>query len=203
MSDTLEVRLAPPGAGVPAIERFIGGRLLALRRWRQSREQTASAFESERGIIAELYQGRKESVLRTRVMIPRLRGLEDSSRYWSVLMTLDHLRIVNREIGRVIDSLSREIVPEGAASTAAVKPSPDVGPEVIGAYEASCDGLGSIVAASQDLRSRVRYAHPWFGPLDAAGWHVMAAVHMGIHRHQIGRILQMHPERTRETSDQA
>jgi hypothetical protein len=29
------------------------------------------------------------------VLIARPRGLEDSSRYWSVWMTLDHLRIVH------------------------------------------------------------------------------------------------------------
>ena len=41
----------------------------------------------------------------------------------------------------------------------------------------------------ETVRTKLRHAHPWFGPLDAAGWHAMAAMHMGIHRKQIERIL--------------
>jgi len=195
--------LAPPGAGIPTIERLVGGMLLALRRWRRSREQLASEFATERNTITRLYEGVSPEVMRTRVLIPRLRGLEDSSRYWSVLMTLDHLRIVNDQIGRVIESLARETVPEGSASTAAVKPRPDAGPEACPSFEESCDRLSATVAACGALRTRARYAHPWFGPLDAAGWQAMAVVHLGIHRSQIVRILHVHAESPRETANKA
>jgi hypothetical protein len=183
-------RLAPPGAGTPAIERLIGGAVFALRRWRGTRERFSAEFTRERNTIAGLYAPLDERVLRTRVLIPRLRGLEDSSRFWSVLMTLDHLRIVNHQIAGVIAALAREVLPPGKASTAAVKPSPDVGPEVIAPYEASCDRLSDLVATCGNFGSRARYAHPWFGPLNAAGWHAMAAMHLGIHRAQIARILR-------------
>lgn len=187
--DTANVVLAPPGAGIPAIERLVGGTLFALQRWRGTRERFNARFQRERGAIAALVRGADEPALRTRVLIPRLRGLEDSSRYWSVWMTLDHLRIVNGQIAGVIEHLVRGRVPPGRASTGAVKPSPDVGADVVGAYEAACDRLLAVVAASPELRTRVRYAHPWFGPLDGAGWHAMAAMHMGIHRAQATRIL--------------
>lgn len=202
MSNAVEARLAPPGAGIPPVERLVGGAMLAFRRWRCTRERLAREFSSEREVIARLYRGRSQAVLGTRTLIPRLRGLEDSSRYWSVLMTLDHLRIVNEQIRLVVGALNQEVEPEGAASTAAVKPRPDPGPEVIAEYEASCDRFGSMILRRGDLGSRARYAHPWFGPLDAAGWQVMGVVHMGIHRGQIDRILQAHAESTREVSDQ-
>ncbi len=182
-------RLAPPGAGIPAVERVVGGAIFAFNRWRGTREGFAARFERERGVIAGLCRGRDERILGARVLIPRLRGLEDSSRFWSVWMTLEHLRIVNDQITRVIKSLTDGRIPEGRASTAAVKPSPEVGAEVRGAYEGSCDRLVALVASCPTLRTRVRYAHPWFGPLDGAGWHAMAAMHMGIHRAQIARIL--------------
>ena len=38
-------------------------------------------------------------------------------------------------------------------------------------------------------QTAARYRHPWFGPLDAAGWHALAATHMGVHRRQLERIL--------------
>jgi len=123
-------------------------------------------------------------------LIKRVRGLEDSSRYWSVWMTLDHLRIMHTGLTRVIASLSREITPPGAASTAAVKPSPQVTAAVVGEYEASCEALLATVAAADNLNTAARFTHPWFGPLDAAGWHALAAGHIGIHRVQIGRILE-------------
>ena len=46
------------------------------------------------------------------------------------------------------------------------------------------------VAAVKDLNTSARYAHPWFGPLDAAGWHALAAGHLQIHRQQIERIVE-------------
>lgn len=182
-------RLAPPGAGIPAIERLVGGAIFAIRRWSGTRERFAQEFASERGLIAGLYRGHADEVLRERVLIRRLRGIEDSSRYWSVWMTLEHLRIVNHQIARVIELLTQGHVPPGQASTASVKPSPDVGSEVVQAYEAACDRFVERVAACAELKTAVRYAHPWFGPLDAAGWQAMAAMHMRIHRAQISAIL--------------
>jgi hypothetical protein len=79
-------------------------------------------------------------------------------------------------------------LPEGTASTAAVKPAHQVTGSVVGAYEQSCDDLLATINAAGDLRTSSRYAHPWFGPLDAAGWHALAASHLGIHRGQIERI---------------
>lgn len=180
--------LAPPGAGIPAVERTVGRVILALRRWRGTPEEFSAEFEREREAIAGMYRASDEQALGRRVLIPRLRGLEDSSRFWSVYMTLEHLRIVNDQIARVIGVLIQGVVPEGRASTAAVKPGPGVGAAVVPVYEASCDDLLRVVEKAQ-LRTKVRYAHPWFGLLDAAGWHSMAAMHMGIHREQIARIL--------------
>lgn len=183
-------RLAPPGAGIPAIERVVGGAVFAVRRWRGTPAGFSRQFSRERAAVAALCGGVGEGVLTRRVLIPRLPGLEDSSRYWSVCMTLDHLRIVNTEISRVISALLHGAAPEGRASTAAVKPAEDVGPGVVAAYEASCDAVLAAAGTRESLRTEVRFAHPWFGPLDAAGWHAMSAMHMGIHRAQIERILR-------------
>ncbi|MBX3389322.1 MAG: hypothetical protein KF691_07680 [Phycisphaeraceae bacterium] len=52
-----------------------------------------------------MYESLSAGAAAERVLIPRLRGLEDSSRYWSVWMMLDHLRIVNSQVAMVIASL--------------------------------------------------------------------------------------------------
>ncbi len=104
-------------------------------------------------------------------------------------MTLDHLRIVNLAFSSIITNLVNEELPEGIASTAAVKPDSAVTLDVIREYEASCHALLTTCSAIRDFKTEVRFAHPWFGPMDAQGWHALAGSHMGIHRVQIERIL--------------
>ena len=189
MTPPQEPNLAPPGAGLPRLELLAARILFALRRWGASRRSCDARIARERELIRELVRECNTEIGSRRVLIPRIPGLEDSSRYWSVWMTLDHLRIVHESLADLIGELVREVTPPGAASTAAVKPNANVGPEVVAAFEASCDALASVVAASPNLDTQARYPHPWFGPLNAAGWHVLTGVHMSIHRVQIERIL--------------
>lgn len=182
-------QLAPPGAGLPFLENFIARCLLGLKRLTKSGADFTSHFIRERAAIAELIGSLDEATLSRRVLIQRPRGLEDSSRNWSILMTLDHLRIVNLAFSGVIGLLANERVPEGEASTAAVKPDPAVSLDVIGEYEASCDALLDTIAAVKKFKPQTRYCHPWFGPMDAHGWHALVGSHMSIHRTQIERIL--------------
>ncbi len=188
MNPNIQSQLAAPGAGLPAIERFVGGLLFRIGRWTGTREKTNARFQRERAVIRGLMAVIPETLHGNRVLIERPRGLEDSSRYWSIRMTLDHLRIVHGEMSRVIVALGCGQSPHGEASTAAVKPSPEAGAAVVAAYEHSCDALMEAVQSVRCLKTPVRFAHPWFGPLDAAGWHTLAAGHMRIHRVQIERI---------------
>lgn len=185
-----EPRLAPPGAGLPAVELFAARALFSLRRLTGSRRSFDAHFVRERARIAAIIHRCPVEAGARRVLIRRVAGLEDSSRFWSVWMTLDHLRIVHDLLAELVGELVRGVAPPGAASTAAVKPSPAAGPEVVAAYEASCDALLAACAAAPDLRTAARYPHPWFGPLDAAGWHALAATHLGVHRAQLERILR-------------
>jgi hypothetical protein len=188
MSESAEPRLAAPGAGLPALELVIGRLMFSWRRWRGSREEFNSLFESERRAILQITKQCRSELAARRVLIPRVRGLEDSSRYWSVWMTLDHLRIVNNQISRIIDSLSRGVVPAHKASTATIKPDKGVTSAVVPEYVESCDKLLNTVREVPNLKTAAQYAHPWFGPLDAFGWHALAGGHMGIHRRQLDRI---------------
>ena len=185
-----EPQLAPPGAGLPPLERFIGGLLFALRRATSSRSAIAARFQAERERIRQLLAPLSAGQAVQRVLIPRVRGLEDSSRYWSAWMTLDHLRIVHEGMTRVIRALTSGVTPPGQSSTAAVKPRTDVDAGVVAAWEASCDALAAAVESVPEsaLKTAVRYAHPWFGPLDAFAWYCLAAGHHRIHRVQLERI---------------
>lgn len=189
MSADPEPRLAPPGAGLPAVERQVARLWLAMRRRLGTRRAWDARFAHEQRAILGQVNGCSAETGARRVLIGRAPGLEDSSRFWSVWMTLEHLHIVNSALADVIGSLTQGLVPDVVISTAAVKPRPDVGQEAISAFEASCARLSAVVADVPDLSTRARLAHPWFGPLDAASWYVLAGVHLGVHKVQIRRIL--------------
>ncbi len=189
MSTSSDPQLAPPGAGLPIIELWAARLLFALTRRRGSRETFVAKFKQERAAIRALVDSCPEAKRGEQVLIARLRGLEDSSRNWSVWMTLDHLRITNTALTRVIPALMQGRVPPGKASTAAVKPSASVTATVEADFERSCDDVLAAITEAPDLKTTVRFAHPWFGPLDALGWAAMAGIHMGIHRAQIQSIL--------------
>ena len=182
-------KLAAPGAGLPAPERAIARLMLGFRCRTGNRESFDAHFKSERAKIRKLIATPAPESLSRRVLIARPRGLEDSSRDWSVLMTLDHLRIVNAAFAGIIASLANGKEPEGQASTAAVKPDPAVTIEVIAEYESGCDALLEKVAGVPELKTKARYRHPWFWKMNAHEWHALAGGHMGIHRVQIERII--------------
>jgi hypothetical protein len=169
---------------------------------RQGAAAASTLMRREQAAIHRVVQQISPAEAGVRVLVPRLRGLEDSSRWWSVWMTIDHLRVVNDSIAGVISVLGAERAPAGQVSTAAVKPSPDAGPGVVAAFDASCDAsCDAIERAIAELprpRSTERFAHPWFGPLDTAGWHAMAAMHMSIHLAQLHAIVRGLASRTAE-----
>jgi len=189
ISQNEDPKLAMPGAGLPGIELQIARVLFALRAWTHDRQRIDALFRQERALVADLVRSCPAGRLGERVLTPRPRGLEDSSRHWSVLMTLDHLRIVNLACASIIRELSEGRVPAGKASTADVKPSPDVTESVLATYEASCDEVLAAVASAKNLDDAARFPHPWFGPMSARRWHVLAAVHLGLHRKQLEAIL--------------
>lgn len=190
MNPNAEPKLAPPGAGLPKPELFIARLIFAVQSRTGNRASFNARFAQEREAIRRLVDSCDADSAATRVLIDRVPGLEDSSRYWSVWMALDHLRIVNHGIARTIDSLTKEISPTHKASTAAVKPNPSVDASIRNAYEKSCDAVLTAASTAPNLKTKARFTHPWFGPLDASGWHAMAGSHMAIHRKQIERILQ-------------
>ena len=182
--------LDTPGAGLPALELFIVRRRFAFLRRRGNRESFIAKIESERSAIQELLKSSSSDQRNQPVLIRRPRGLEDSSRNWSVWMTLDHLRITNLAFANFIKELSEGTVPDLTVSTADVKPDPEVTEKVEKEFQNSCDALLAVLANTPKLQTEHRFAHPWFGPLDAFGWLALAALHLGIHRGQLTAILR-------------
>lgn len=180
--------LAAPGAGIPGIERFFGNLMIRGKAATTTRTQAIAVFEAQRSAILQRLEGLDEPILSQPVLIRRLRGLEDSSRFWSLLMVVDHLRIVNQGITGVIAELGTGRLPAGKVSTADVKPSAQVTKGVIIGFDQGCRDFIDTAAQIPNLKTSLTFPHPWFGPMDAATWHFMIGFHMKLHLRQIDLI---------------
>ena len=48
----------------------------------------------------------------------------------------------------------------------------------------------NAVVENPTLNTALKFAHPWFGAMNAEDWHLLAGIHMSIHRKQIEAILK-------------
>ena len=182
-------RLAPPGAGLPRAElAWVRPTFWLVRHW-LSDERASIRFRGEaNGMMAQV-DALPSHLAMQPVLIKRVIGIEDSSRGWSATMVLEHLRIVDRTIIDIIETLSRGESFGQEIRTADVKPRAGIGREVLGEFGAVVIDYAARVTPALACRSRVKHAHPWFGPLDPHGWHCLAAIHHTLHRRQLGAIL--------------
>lgn len=186
--------LAPPGTGLPALElRLVRIAFAAVRRL-FGHQALSDRLRAETAKVQALAGRLTPEQLRQPVLVPRLAGLEDSSRYWSAAMVVQHLVIVGGGIGGLVGALSRQQQFGREVRIADVKPAPEAGEEQLPLLAGTVDAYLAQVAAIADLRTPGRHAHPWFGPLDSHGWHALAAVHTAIHRRQLEAILRALPK---------
>ena len=184
--------LAPPGAGIPSFEalffRVVGfGLISPLVSWNLARR----LFQHEGRRILELTENLSTEQLIRRVLVPRITGIEDSSRYWSPAMTVAHLLIVGDAVADFIVRLSRGETIDTPVRIEDVKPDDDTVSSILNDYRAFLSRFDARM--TQDItnrRSRTTHRHPWVGPLTAHQWLNLAAVHQRIHRKQIQAILK-------------
>jgi uncharacterized damage-inducible protein DinB len=149
-------------------------------------------FGAESAEIAALVKPLDEAKLGSRRLVPRLRGLEDSSRYWSVAMALQHMCIVNNRVRGVIIGLTHGKTSMQAGSTADVKPPTDVDcATVLSEFEqTNRDFLDTVSRVDFEKFPRATFAHPWFGELTARQWVQFLPVHQQVHKKQIAQIIR-------------
>lgn len=101
----------------------------------------SGGFQCKRAASRALTSGCDEESGAHRVLTMRPRGLEASSRYSSVWMTLDHMRTVNGDFTRLIVDLTQGRMPPGRASAVNVKSRLGVTSAIVAEYEQSSDDL--------------------------------------------------------------
>jgi hypothetical protein len=181
--------LAPPGAGLPAPERWISSAFLQTLRALLSKDALSRWLRRETEAALALAASLPDSQAGEPVLLPRVTGLEDSSRCWSANMVLQHLVIVATGIRQLAEALADGTAFGRELRIAEVKPEPGAGAEQQGLLRVAVDDYVRLIDSLGDLRTTLRHAHPWFGELDLRGWHALAAMHTMAHRRQLQRIV--------------
>ncbi len=187
-------KLDKPGAGLPFVEWAVAKYIIFPQRFKNSSKEKALAdFAEQSDKILKLARGLSSEQLIERRLIARLQGLEDSSRYWSVAMTLDHLTMVGNLMCHAVVELAKGNNALKVVGTAEVKPgaAADAARSLKDFEEMTERFLRETGAANIDVHAKVTHPHPWFGPLNAYQWLVFAAPHENIHRKQIEAIMAL------------
>jgi hypothetical protein len=179
--------LQPPGAGLPWYELLVAKYIVFPAQVRKLTWPTAhELFLAEGRNVLALWDATPPDKLTQPVLIRRIVGIEDSSRYWSVVMTVEHLNIVGGRMKFIINSLLQGEVPDRTPNTADVKPTGTIPPAQVRAeFERM---LAEPARQAPPAPSSAQLAHPWFGPLGTFEWHCLRGMHQGIHRKQIEAI---------------
>jgi hypothetical protein len=113
MSVPLNPPVGKPGAGLPALELAVARVGFAVHCRVASRTAVVARFRAEADRLVECARRLDDTAARTRVLVRRVTGIEDNSRYWSAAMLLEHLVIVNRGIAGIIEHIcAGEVFPD-------------------------------------------------------------------------------------------
>jgi hypothetical protein len=154
-------------------------------------ERALDLFEKEGRKILILAKSVPDEKFYERVLVGKLFGLEDNSRYYSVAMVLQHLLTVGNALQNRVPLLSQGKILEKEVKIADYKPYMEIDPEIITVYERFLNGFREkLETESDNIFLENRHEHPWFGSLRAKDWAVMGMIHQIVHRRQIEAIIK-------------
>jgi len=186
--------VAPPGAGLPPVEAFmsryiifpVASQLFPLEKAAPLLVQTGETLLQQFNALSPIQQ-------QTPVLIPRLMGLEDSSRNWSPQMVLEHLLITGEAMLVMATELANNQQPTTVVSTAAVKPQTTTPITCVEAYKTWLHTyqtkVTTLLTLPKPALTTRTHPHPWFGEMTAKQWLVLNTMHHILHQRQFNKIV--------------
>ena len=182
--------LEAPGAGLPVWENTLLNRIFRLTSPLISWNLALRLFMKEGNQLLHQCENLSQKRIHGPILIPRLMGLEDSSRQWSPAMVLEHLMITGKRMAEIITALCENRPAGDEVRIEAVKPKGNGSAQIIADYGRFLTHFQTSITPLFPLRrARSIHAHPWFGELTAHQWLCLAAIHQRIHRRQLQSIL--------------
>ena len=182
--------LDKPGAGIPWYEeKFISHIVVPLLPLVFNWESALLFLQKQIQEIVVLIEDLDEETMQKQVLVPRLFGLEDSSRFWSINMVVEHLVTVNLGTYEIVDQLNQEKSIPRELGTAKVKPFHNK------SYTKNLiffdKAYARMIKKNTNKASKARKNHPWFGALNNYNWHSFIGLHNKLHKRQIQHILKI------------
>lgn len=185
--------LAPPGLGLPWFQAAFGRYLwLPYLSATSSWEKCSQRLAHEQSRILAMVAPLNDERMTRRVLVSGIIGIEDSSRFWSPAMVLEHLVIVGDIVADIVVALTQGREPPHHVRIADLKPRGGQSPaEAVLEFRESMDRYSTRVRKEiGDRHAEKRWFHPWFGRMSAHQWHCLSGLHLGIHRRQLAAILR-------------
>lgn len=189
-------QLQKPGAGLPFFEKLYMKFIVLPRLTKRMSWQTCTQlFDKESETIIAIADGvyaDNAANLEKRVLIDRLPGIEDSSRFWSIAMAMEHLMIVGQGMAAIIAELSHGRRVPVKVDIAKVKPLGEKkGKETLDEFKVFANlHLMSLEQKIKDKNDPTTHLHPWFGQMNLRKWYWLMCVHQRLHRKQIQKIVE-------------
>lgn len=187
--DTHYPRLDKPGAGIPwHQEKFIKHLVVPVLPLVFDWDRALRFLQKQIHEIMELVEGLDEEKMAKQVLVSPMFALEDSSRFYSINMVIEHLVMVNLGTYEIVDQLSQEQAIERELSTAKVKPFKNTNHTknlrvFVKAYTKMLEKNTRVI-------SKMTKEHPWFGPFTNYQWHLFIGLHNKLHKRQIQKIMK-------------
>ncbi len=124
--------------------------------------------------------------------VPKMPGVDEEMRDWSIYQLIEHNTIVNRIFADVIEAIAQE-----KEYVSDIDPKHDVlpselpGPEVIEPFQQSVADYFKTLGNFPMLKNVGKWEHPVFGDFDARMTHAMCGFHLFLHRRQAERIVSI------------
>jgi len=154
-------------------------------------EKAWDIYDKEGEKIVRMASSLSQEHLFERVLIPRLFGLEDNSRYYSVAMVIEHLLIVGKALQVRIPILSQGKELKGHVKIEDVKPYTEIDVNIIEEFQTFLSSYREKLQAHlENIHIDNTSAHPWFGEFNPKQWSILGMVHQIVHRRQIEAIIK-------------
>ena len=148
-------------------------------------------YDKEGEKILTLASSLDHEQLFKRILVPKLFGLEDNSRYYSVAMVLTHLLNVGNALQTRIPVLSRGEKLDGHVAIEDVKPYTQRDEEIVAHFQNFMRSYREkLEEGIEDIHIENTSEHPWFGAFNPKEWSILGMVHQIVHRRQIEAIMK-------------
>jgi hypothetical protein len=183
-------QLDKPGAGLPFFEALMVRWYVAPRQSRgNDKEKNLRLFSLVGARILKEAGAVPAEKRDVKVLVPRMKGIEDSSRFWSPNEVLEHLLITGLGMRGLIVSLAHGKPSDYEVKIENFKPKGKyAGGDARPDFKAFVDETIELLSPLNIIDGGLTHKHPWMGPFNALQWTWLLAGHGGLHLAQLQAI---------------